>query len=1010
MKIKRIITFFIAMILTTNTVFALDNQNQSVNGEYEYVYTTEGLTKNFWDIRQKLKISRNKLNLTEDEREYIEKIKENPITFQPLDTDIKSNGIPISMSTVLVEGLADTIGVDITIKSVDEEEQKKPVDKNTVKERLRIDTFENHYTVPFDTAQLCVVSNIENFNSLDDIITKSTKVKDLVTTDNIKLIDHSVNKVIPTVSREELREGLLNGEITAGICAIDDLDEVLKESNLVYTNFSKDETYDYQFPSNVIEVNDDNKMFLSIFKKYYDNVDKMTLYRYNTNISNATMAKAFNASLTREEKEFIAKEHTVKVGVGEVLTDGSLESEDKANGYVIDNLKVFSLVSGLTIDYRDADEKSFLEQSNDLDILVPGITGECEVKVKELEKIGKTAYVSIPFSKRKMVILKQYETNDIGDITDLKFFDVGTTIDFKDEADYFISRAVGFPKSEIKVYKDLEELGTALKEGEVTYAIEKPGSYDYYYRNSPEIIRAYSKQQDTESELYSWSFFITPGEHAKVIDSITNKAIMSINKEEIAVNWFNDSSDYETLLANKKYNSKAQIILRILAFVTLIVFLYNNVKYRRRNRELISIASVDDITNLPNLLALANDSQKKFNNKEYYFILLDIKNFRVINSVYGIITCDSILREIGVKLTNFDYPAQHKVYRHNKDIFAIVMEKGDYDIGQVLTDINDYMRAQYRVDNFNVNLLFNIGAVFCDRDDDFVDTEIKAFDMLKLSKTKAMKKYVLYNEESRKEIDDIRLVENSLLEITKENIEPYFQPFVNARTGDIKGCEMLARLKLNGEIIPAYKFIPIAKQNGTLGQIDTMLLMHVITLRAKLLADGVIDEKFYFSVNISDQFLNKLKYEDVDAVKSQFELEDLAFLQLEVLEEELTELQLKKIYKIIKDQNIRSAVDDFSTGFSSITRLNKFNFKTVKIDKSLLPIDFKEKDKVMYQALVNVIEDKDREIVAEGVETKEHYEFLEGLNVTAYQGYYFSKPVQQKEFIQYLKENYIVEK
>ena len=105
------------------------------------------------------------------------------------------------------------------------------------------------------------------------------------------------------------------------------------------------------------------------------------------------------------------------------------------------------------------------------------------------------------------------------------------------------------------------------------------------------------------------------------------------------------------------------------------------------------------------------------------------------------------------------------------------------------------------------------------------------------------------------------------------------------------------------------------------------------------------------------------------------------------------------------------SMDDFGTGYSNLSRIAKADFEMIKIDKSLLWPCFNKEEtegtknaKILLENMIGMLLKMGREIVVEGIETKEQFDYLEGLGITYAQGFYFSRPLPEAEFLKFIKE------
>ena len=121
---------------------------------------------------------------------------------------------------------------------------------------------------------------------------------------------------------------------------------------------------------------------------------------------------------------------------------------------------------------------------------------------------------------------------------------------------------------------------------------------------------------------------------------------------------------------------------------------------------------------------------------------------------------------------------------------------------------------------------------------------------------------------------------------------------------------------------------------------------------------------------------------------------------------------LKKNMDELRKFGFSFSMDDFGTGYSNLSRIAKADFEMIKIDKSLLWPCFKEDGtdgtrnaKILLESMISMLLKIGRQIVVEGIETKEQFEYLESLGITYAQGFYFSKPLCEKDFIKFLEDH-----
>lgn len=238
----------------------------------------------------------------------------------------------------------------------------------------------------------------------------------------------------------------------------------------------------------------------------------------------------------------------------------------------------------------------------------------------------------------------------------------------------------------------------------------------------------------------------------------------------------------------------------------------------------------------------------------------------------------------------------------------------------------------------------------------------------------------------------------------------YYQPKVDSRTDRICGAEALVRWVQDGKLVPPVKFIPQLEQEGSICRLDYYVLEQVCRLIKSREERG--EENVCISVNFSRKHL-----EEVDFVEHVIRVIDQFGISHHYIEVELTESEDFQQYGIMsgivegfKKYGIHTAIDDFGTGFSSLNMLKKVDLDIVKIDKSFIPLEEeyagKDKDMMMLWSIVELLHQLGKEMVAEGVETKQQLDYLEKVGCHIIQGYVFDKPLPQKDFEERLLRQY----
>lgn len=248
------------------------------------------------------------------------------------------------------------------------------------------------------------------------------------------------------------------------------------------------------------------------------------------------------------------------------------------------------------------------------------------------------------------------------------------------------------------------------------------------------------------------------------------------------------------------------------------------------------------------------------------------------------------------------------------------------------------------------------------------------------------------------EKDEIKNVLNSefsrkaLLEeiLAKDEILPFFQGIYDINTKEIIGYEVLARIKVNNEIISAGSFIGDFIKFGLIEQLDkkiqnkTLACLHKNNFTKKLIFFN-LSRSFIHDISNLEDFIK-------NCVKFGIPLENIIF---EITEEEaITDINtVREIIRIAKSKNIKFALDDFGAGYSTFSYIKYFDIDFIKLDGSLIKDVSQNKDnQIILEGIIHISNLKGIKTIAEWVENEEDLKVLKKLGIDYVQGFYLSRP------------------
>ncbi|MCI8507107.1 MAG: EAL domain-containing protein [Lachnospiraceae bacterium] len=420
---------------------------------------------------------------------------------------------------------------------------------------------------------------------------------------------------------------------------------------------------------------------------------------------------------------------------------------------------------------------------------------------------------------------------------------------------------------------------------------------------------------------------------------------------------------------------------------------YETLKYR---------SQFDVLTSLPNVNRFYIDAGCQLLEQEgdkYAIVSFDIDKFKLINDLFGMETGDDVLKHVASVIKE-KLPVDALYCRVHSDMFFFCISYNKR--GEIIKLIEKLRKGIYRNEfSFDINTTFGIYLVndvsipinlMCDR----------ATLAARTVKGSAMNFCAFYDEQYRAEIIKTTEIEQDMnLAISDKQFLMYLQPKYDLITGQICGAEVLSRWKhpVKGLIQPN-DFIPLFERNGFILRLDEYMWEEACKTLANWQSEGKVPVPL--SVNISRYHIknNNLvkvwkhliqKY-SIPTSYLTLEITETFFYDSEDLYEVLTELQA---------MGFRLEVDDFGAGYSSLNMIRHIPVDTIKIDKDFLDKKLAtDKGKIVISHTIAMAKDLKLSVVAEGVETKEHVEFLKSSSCDVAQGFFFAKPMPLEEFNQ----------
>ena len=267
---------------------------------------------------------------------------------------------------------------------------------------------------------------------------------------------------------------------------------------------------------------------------------------------------------------------------------------------------------------------------------------------------------------------------------------------------------------------------------------------------------------------------------------------------------------------------------------------------------------------------------------------------------------------------------------------------------------------------------------------------------------------VFYTDEILKKVmNEKEIIAHFNKALANEEFVIYYQPKIKTIDNTINGAEALVRWKRDDKIVPPGEFIPVLEKDGSICHLDFYVLRCVCKFLRQMQQEGLPFIKI--SVNFSKCHMDNDQLADqIAEVIDSYEIPH-KYIEIELTESEDFEdyAVIAKLVNNLREKGIYTSIDDFGAGFSSLNLLRMTRVDLLKIDRAFIPMEeeFERKfrDLVMFKNIVRMAKELGIQIVAEGVETKEQYDYVSTTGCDMIQGYYFDKPLPKEEFLEKLK-------
>jgi diguanylate cyclase (GGDEF)-like protein len=483
--------------------------------------------------------------------------------------------------------------------------------------------------------------------------------------------------------------------------------------------------------------------------------------------------------------------------------------------------------------------------------------------------------------------------------------------------------------------------------------------------------------------------------------------------------------EFETAVIDMADPIELALILLIIAFALRNVFndlkgltesLTNRVNEVQLSRQEIEhIAHHDSLTGLPNRV-LAEDrfnralKHVKRQESTLSILFLDLDKFKPVNDHLGHDVGDQLLIEVAQRI-ELTLREDDSVCRFGGDEFIIILQspKEELLVTAIADKILDAIRKDFTIDQHQISISASIGIATAPNDGDDFTTLCKKADMAMYKAKQQGRDGIAFfdNALDRLAEEKFKLSDALTKAVAERDFSIYYQPKYNLTTEKIIGAEALLRWpQSNGKMIAPDAFIPVAEENSLIIELGEWVLNQACLACRQWHLMG--KEELTIAVNLSViQFKHNNLPEKVRNALTVSGLE-AKYLELEIKEEILleTSFNIRSQLQAIQSIGVRISVENFGSGFSNLAYINDNNLSTLKIDRDyILRVVEDPGRQSMVTAIIQMAKGLGLQTVAVGIESEQVLAYLKALECDLAQGFYWSEPLDDNSFKQFISEH-----
>lgn len=420
---------------------------------------------------------------------------------------------------------------------------------------------------------------------------------------------------------------------------------------------------------------------------------------------------------------------------------------------------------------------------------------------------------------------------------------------------------------------------------------------------------------------------------------------------------------------------------------------HHNMIYKAQHDELLDIYN--------RCYAMGFLAEQESAGKYYSFVMIDIDNFKSVNSTYGHDLADEALKRVAKRLKALSNENNWILSRYGGDQFLLLIDEPITQKHPALQMICSIFDQPFLFGSIELRLSACISASNAERARCTEDQINNVEEAMLTAKANGKGSIFFYTKELQEKIAEEKRISSRIAEaLDNDGFYMVYQPKVGVKEVELTGFEALIRMKDSG--LHPGQFIPIAEKNGWIWKIGRITTEKVIRQLAAWRNEG--HALYPVSVNYSSNQLCDLEYVDfLEDLLNRYDI-DPKYIEIEITESVLVDQndQANELFKRLQQLGIRLHMDDFGAGYSSLGYLTYIPVDVIKLDKSLVDNYLVEGKADFIDDVIRLVHDLNKEMTIEGVEQNWQFQRLKDFGADTIQGYYFSKPLLAEEAIRFI--------